>query len=409
MPANLLNDLTIKAAKASDKQFTLRDGNGLFVLVHPNGSKYFQLRTTLNGKSKIIRLGVYPNVSLAEARAKSIENIKLIENNKDPIIERKLLKAKAKENAESTFKEVAAIFLEIKEKTLAPNTFKKINQSFTGNVYAKIGNIPIGQIDNIMVRSVITPIQKRGATEMAEKTRGWIKQVFDFAIADRIISENPIPQKDVRLKKHVSERFPHFKSTIDAGKFLRNLGDFNGTFEAETCARLNLHLGCRPSEIRLAEWTEFDLVGSIWTVPIERMKGRRLMTKPHRVFLSTQVLKILNELRQYSGSSVYLFPTRITGQPLSEATIRKIFRTCFADYHVVPHGCRHFFSTHTNESKKFDKDIIEAALSHKDSTTRGIYNNAEYEEWRPKLMQWWSDELDNMQTGAKILPLKNLA
>lgn len=408
MASNLLDDLTIRAQKPKSQGYTLRDGNGLFLLVHPNGSKYFQLRTTLHGKSKLVRLGVYPNLSLSAARIKSLEAIKIIEADLDPTIEKKIAKAKAKESADATFKSVALSWLEIKQKTLAKSTHLKIQQTFNANVYSKLGNYPLGKIDNLMVRDVLLLMQKRGALEYMEKTRGWIKQVFDFALADRLIHENPIPLTDLRLSKHVGEKYPSLKSTTDAGKLLRNLVEYQGTFEVQTCVSLMLHVAQRPSELRESEWEEFDLKKGVWTIPIEKSKSRKHMTKPHSVMLSRQVLALLNELHKYTGTGQYLFAARITGKPVSEATIRKAFRLNFSDYHIVPHGCRHFFSTQANESGLFRSDVIEAALSHGDKDKiRAVYNEATYDSERKKLAQWWSDQLDIMRDGAKVLPFKS--
>ena len=161
MVSNLLDDLTIRAAKPKSKVYTLRDGNGLFLLIHPNGSKYFQLRTTLHGKSKLVRLGVYPNLSLSDARIKSIQAIKIIEDDLDPTVEKKIARAKAKESAEATFKSIAITGLEIKQNTLAKSTHLKIQQTFNANVYSRIGHFPIGKIDNLMVRDLLMVSKKR--------------------------------------------------------------------------------------------------------------------------------------------------------------------------------------------------------------------------------------------------------
>ena len=407
MASNLLDDLTIRAQKPKSQVYTLRDGNGLFLLVHPNGSKYFQLRTTLHGKSKLVRLGVYPNLSLSEARIKSLEAIKLIEADIDPTIEKKMARAKAKEIAEATFKSVATTWLEMKQDNLAKSTHLKIQQTFNTNVYSKLGVYPIGKIDNNMVRDVLLVMQKRGALEYMEKTRGWIKQVFDFALSDKLISENPIPVTDIRLKKHIGEKFPRLKSASDAGKLLRNLTDYAGSFEVSTCVYLMLNFAQRPSELRCAKWIDFDFEKAIWTIPLEQSKTRMHMTTPHTVMLSRQAIGALKELKQYTGHSEYVFASRLHTKPLSEATIRKAFRLTFTDYHIVPHGCRHFFSTRAKESGLFRHDVIEAALSHGDKNKiRAVYNEATYDTERKKLAQWWSDELDLMRDGAKVLPFK---
>ena len=406
--ADLLDDLTIKAAKPRAKQYTLRDGNGLFLLIHPNGSKYFQLRTTLHSKRKLIQLGVYPELPLSEARNQSRDKRKQVKvEHLDPIFEAKLVKQQKAKDADNTFQKVANDWLLIKQRTLAPSTHLKIKQTFNANVYGVIGKYPIGEIDNIQVRKCLLIMQKRGALELMDKLRGWIRNVFDFALSDKLISENPIPLKDERLIKHVSEKYPRLKNTADAGKLLRNLVDYAGSFEVATCVYLQLHFSQRPSELRCAKWVDFDLDKAIWTLPLAQSKTRKHMTKPHTIMLSKQAIEALLALKAYAGTSEYLFASRLASKPVSEATIRKAFRTVFSDYHIVPHGCRHFFSTQANESGLFRGDAIEAFISHKDKDKiRATYNEATYDKERMELAQWWSEQLDVARDGAKVIPFK---
>ncbi len=396
LKADLLNDLTIKSAKPRDKEYTLRDGNGLFLLVHPNGAKYFHLRTTLNGKAKKIQLGAYPTLSLAEARELARQKLKLVKVDQiDPVLQRKKSKSQKSTDAENTFQKIAEEWLEIKARTLAPSTLLKIKQTFNANVYGVIGQYPIKEIDNLMVRDCLLIMQKRGALEIMEKTRGWIKAVFDFALSDNIIAENPIPLKDERLLKHVGEKHPRLKTMADAGKLLRNLVDYGGTVEVATCVYLQLHFAQRPSELREAKWDEFDFDKAIWTLPMSRSKTKKYMTKPHTIMLSKQAISALEKLKQYTGHGEYLFASPTKRKPVSEATIRKAFRLVFTDYHVVPHGCRHFFSTQANDSGLFRPDVIEAFLSHGDKDKiRATYNEASYDEERRRLAEWWSNQLD---------------
>ena len=406
--ADLLDDLTIRAAKPNLKQYTIRDGNGLFLLVHPNGSKYFQLRTTLHGKPKLIQIGSYPQVTLSEARNISREKRKLVKIEQiDPVLERKLSKQQKAKDADNTFQKIAEEWLLIKQRTLAPSTLLKIKQTFNANVYGEIGSYPISEIDNQHVRKCLLIMQKRGALEFMEKTRGWIKGVFDFALSDRLISENPIPIKDERLIKHVSEKYPRLQSKDDAGKLLRNLAEYAGSHEVATCVYLQLHFAQRPSELRLSRWIDFDLDKAVWTLPLEQSKSRKYMTKPHTIMLSKQAMAALLELKIHTGNSEYLFALRTPRKPVSEATIRKAFRALFTDYHVVPHGCRHLFSTQANESGLFRADVIESFLAHsgKDKI-RETYNEATYDKERRELAQWWSDELDAARDGATLLPFR---
>lgn len=395
----LLSDLAIKSAKKKDKGYTLRDGGGLIVLIHPNGSKYFQLRTTLHGKPKLIQIGNYSYMSLVEARKIASEKKRLIKVEKiDPVLSEKLNKQKKAKEANTTFKKVAEDWIELKTDDMAPSTVLKIKQTFNANVYKVLGAYPIKTISNDQVRHCLLLIQKRGALELMDKTRGWVKRVFEFAKSDGLIDENPMPIKDERLKKHKGKKFPRFENAKDAGIFLRKLEDYSGSFEVYACAYLQMHFAQRPSELRLAKWEEFDLKEAIWTLPIERSKTRKLMEVPHKIMLSKQALKILDELKSYSSGGDYLFSTRYDNKPISEATIRKIYRTLFTKYRVVPHGCRHFFSTLANDSGKFRKDVIDSFLSHMDKNQISrIYNEAEYIKEKRKLAQWWSDQLDAMK------------
>lgn len=406
--ADLLTDKFIKSARPEIKQQSFRDGNGLFLIVHPNGSKYFQLRTTLHGKAKLIQLGAYPKLSLSEARKQSREKLKLI---KDDLIDPVLLKKKEKHNkagdAENTFLKVASDWLAIKGRTLTKSSHKKIEQTFKANVYNVLGRYPIKDIDNLMVRNCLLIMQKRGALELMRQTREWLKAVFDFALSDKLIKENPIPATDLRLETAKIKGYPHLKNMQDAGVLLRNLAQYRGSFEVATCVYLQLHFAQRPTELRAAKWSEFDLDAAVWTLPLERSKTKDHMSEAHTIMLSTQAVAALKELKAYTGLSEYLFASRINDKELSEATIRKCFRNVFTDYHIVPHGCRHFFSTQANESGIFRGDVIEAFLSHKDKNSiRATYNKATYDTERRTLAQWWSDQLDIARDGAKVLPFK---
>ncbi len=410
--ADLLDDLTIKAAKYGEvAKNPMRDGNGLFLLLHENGSKYFQLRTTLHGKRKLMQLGAYPQFTLSEARELARQKLKQVKvEHKDPVLEAKLVKHQKANDADNTFQKVAEDWLAIKERTLAPTTHLKIKQTFNANAYGVIGKHPISEIDNQLVRKCLLIMQKRGALEFMEKTRGWIKNVFDFALSDKLISENPIPLKDERLIKHVGGNFPHLKSMADAGKLLRNLVEYAGSFEVASCVYLQLSFAQRPSELRCAKWVEFDLENAIWTLPLARSKTRKHTTKPHTIMLSKQALVALKQLKAYTGHSEFLFTGRLTSKPVSDKAISNAYDALFTDYHIVPHGCRHFFSTQANESGLFRKEAIDSFLQHKDKNAiSAIYNQATYDKERMAIEQWWSDQLDTARDGAKVLPFNKLA
>ncbi|MFM9914145.1 MAG: tyrosine-type recombinase/integrase [Methylophilaceae bacterium] len=408
MALELLSVKEIENAKSSGKPWTLKDGGGLFVLIHPNGSKYFQLRTTLHGKDKLVRLGTFPDMGLADARKAAQASRKLVADGIDPVQNKRVQATKKAANAAATFKAVSEQWLAIKQRTLAPSSYRKIEQTFNANVYPRFGIYPIQDIDALTVRNAMQAMESRGALELMEKCRAWIREVFDFALGEGMIEHNPIPQKDLVLKKHRGESHPRLKSREDAGKFLRNLVEYPGRAETRLAIWLQMLVATRPSELRLAEWSEFDLDKALWTIPLERMKTRQHMTEPHVVTLSRQAVAALQELHALTNYSALLFPSLTdASKPMSDMTLSKALRTIWPSYRIVPHGFRHLFSTIANEHGQFRNDVIEAALAHKDSNAiRGTYNQATYIKERQELAQWWANELETMRDGGKVIPFK---
>lgn len=396
----MLSDTAIRNAKPDVKPYKMADEKGLYLLIQPIGSKLWRFDYRFDGKRKTLSIGKYPNVSLAEARGKLEQAKKLMALGTDPSLDKKRAKTQKTIDAELTFEKVAKDWLSIKSKKLAPTTLEKIAKSFEANVCGRMGKLPIKDIIYKDVRDCLLVMQKRGSLEYMHKTRGWIKNVFDFAVNDGLIDRSPITANDDRLQKHEGGNFPHFQNIKDAGKFLRNLTDYPGSIEVQLCAYLMLHVAQRPSELRKAKWGEFDFDKAVWTLPLDRSKTRKHMNKPHTVMLSDQVLSALEKLKQFTGHQEYLFKSRRDDLPVSEATIRKAFRMSFPDYHTVPHGCRHFFSTTANESGLFRKEAIDALLQHKDkdaTEASNVYNKATYDAERKRIAQWWSDQLDEAQ------------
>jgi integrase len=402
MAAELLDDKTISGKKPTDKQYTLRDGNGLFVLVHPNGSKYFQLRATVNGKPKLIQLGIYGAMSLSEARENARAIKKDIAKGKDPVIQKKIDKATSKMAANATLEVVADDWLSEK-KHISLSYHKKISSTLKANVMPRLGDIPISKITPPLIKSALKVMEDRGSITLAKKTKAWLKEIFDHATeAGLRIGDNPANVVKVKTP-HEKESYPSLKSRSDAGEFMRRLVEYGGRPETIIALQLLMLTGVRPGELRLAQWDEFNLDAGTWEIPKERMKMRKL----HTVMLSKQAVELLKQLKTYTAYQSYVLPDLIGSRPVSNATFNMALRRIWTKYRVVAHGFRHFFSTQVNESRLFHKDIIESALAHGDENKiRGTYNLAEYRTERAKLAQWWADELDQMRDGAKVLPIK---
>lgn len=403
MAAELITDVTIRNAKATGNPRKLNDGNGLNLLIHPNGSKYFQLRYTLHGKERTLQLGTYPDMSLSNARqaAKTARN--LVANGIDPVQEKRRKSESQAIEAETIFRSVAIEWLEMKDK-ISDSYREKIVATFEANVYPRIGRLPIQEITSPLLLSTLRKMEARGALELMGKCRAWLRQVFDYAKATgKLKGDNPASCLVDVLKKPEGKGYPTFKNRNDAGEFIRRLTDYHGRPETRLAIWLLLLTSKRPKELRAAQWSEFELDKAEWTIPKERMKTR----EPHTVTLSKQALGALRELHQLTGYQVFLFPGNDPTKPISEMTLTKAFKLLWPEYRIVPHGCRHFFSTEANEYGQFRHDVIEAALAHKDKDAiRATYNRATYIEERRKLSQWWADEIESMRDGGKVLPFK---
>lgn len=400
MASHLLSDVEIRTAKHGDKPRKLRDGNGLNVLVHPNGSKYFQLRFTLHGKEKLLQLGTYGDMSLTEAREKARDKRKVVAGGKDPVQQQRSHYDQQAADAASTFRAVAEEWLAVKH-DISPSYRDKIVATFAGNVYPKIGNLPINDISSSLLLSVLKAMEARGALELMNKCRYWLQKTFDYAkAAGKLKSDNPVMCLAGLLKSAQLQGYPTFNNRNDAGEFMRRLTEYHGRPQTRLAIWLLMLTAKRPSELRAASWREFDLDKAEWCIPAERMKTRQ----PHTVTLSLQAVAALNELQSLTGHSALLFPGNDPRKPLSEMTLTKAFRMLWPEYRIVPHGCRHFFSTMANEYGQFRHDVIEAALAHKDrDAIRATYNRAIYMDERRLLAQWWADELESMRNGAKVV------
>lgn len=401
MAAELLDDKKISYAKPLEKQYTLRDGKGLFVLVHPNGSKYFQLRATIDGKPKLIQLGVYGAITLSQARERAREKKSQIAAGLDPVVQKKIAKANSLLAANSTFEVVYKAWLA--EKHISTSYRAKISSTIKANVLQRLGSIPINQVTPPLIKSTLKVMETRGSITLAKKTKAWLKEIFDYATEDGLrVGDNPANVVKIKTP-HEKENYPSLKSRSDAGEFMRRLVEYGGRLETILAIQVLMLTAVRPGELRLAEWDEFDLIAGEWKIPASRMK----MRKSHTVMLSKQAVSLLQQLKTISGYQKYVLPDLIGSKPISNATLIMALRRVWVNYRIVPHGFRHLFSTQANESRLFHKDVIESALAHGDENKiRGTYNLAEYRSERTKLAQWWADELDLMRNGAAVVKIK---
>jgi integrase len=399
-----LTDTTIRNAKPAAKPYKLYDRDRLFLLVHPNGSKYWRLRYKRNGKEKVISLGAYPSVTLAKARGHAQEVHDLLVNGLDPAEQ---WAAQQTQTNVPTFESVARDWLARKKGKLSPSYFVKIEQTLHANLFPRLGEKPIREVTAGMVLDCLRAMEARGAVELARRCKAHAAAIFNYAAALELVPVGYNPARGLTrdvLEHHAVKHFPHL-AEAELGEFLRALAEYPGRPETRLAVKLLLLTFVRPGELRAAKWEEFDLGGDapVWRIPAERMK----MRFPHVVPLSRQAIEALKELQLFTGHSPYLFPGGRGRLPyMSENTINKAIALIGYKGRVVGHGFRATASTILNESREFHPDAIERQLAHKDrNEIRAIYDRAEHLDERRRLMQWWADKLDALAT-ANVIPLR---
>ncbi|MCS6715724.1 tyrosine-type recombinase/integrase [Proteus terrae] len=381
-----LTDIQIRKANPKEKPYTLNDGNGLSLLVEPNGSKGWRFRYRFAGKPKMISLGVYGQVTLAEARKKRDEAKKQLAENINPSDARKSEKIALRYATENTFYAVAMEWHSSKCSTWSDGYASEILRCFENDIFPYIGKRPIDQIAPLELLAVLQKIEKRGALEQANKIRRRCGEVFRYAVITGRVKYNPAPDLAGAMNKPETKHFPFLRED-EIPDFVKALNNYQGSKITKYATQLLMLTGVRTVELRLAEWSEFDFDNAIWEIPKERMKKRR----PHLVPLSPQVIAILNELKVITGYYPLLFPGRNdVRKPISEASINKVIEKIGYKGRLTGHGFRHMMSTILHE-KGFDSAWIELQLAHVDKNSiRGIYNHALYLENRMKMMLWYS-------------------
>ena len=379
----MLNEGQVKNSKPKDKKYLLNDSKGLYLRVDPSGRKYWIFRFFEQGKNHEFSLGVYPEISLKEARDKR-DKLQQARANGELLSTRP-------DKTPVTFSEASAQWLKIRMKDKAENYLKSINLRLKKYILPAIGHLDLDSIKSPVVLNLCRKIEDKEFIETAHRVRAVIGQVFRFAIASGWCENDPTVAlrgaPTARSKKHFSTML----DTKDIKILVSSIKSY--PFDILRCAMLfSLYTVARPGEIRQAEWKEID--GAFWYIPAEKMK----MKRPHIVPLSKQALEVLEELKLVSGNGRYLFPTpRNTNKCISENAVRIALRSMgFTKEQIVPHGFRAMFSTVANENN-FNRDVIERQLAHVEANAvRGAYNRAEYMPARIELMQWWADWLDNL-------------
>lgn len=403
----MLTDTAIRKTKAAGKPLKLTDGAGLYLLVQPNGSRWWRFDYRSAGKRKTLSMGTYPDTGLAEARDRRDAARKLLAAGIDPGEQRKAEKAAGAEHAANSFAVIAEEWLAKQAQSMAPATFDKARAMFDGLVFPWIGSRPIAEIDAPEMLKLLRRIEERGAHETAHRTKQRCGQVFRYAIATSRARHDPTADLRGALTPAKLEHRPAITDPARIGELLRAIESYTGGFVVRCALKLAPLVFTRPGELRKAEWSEIDMDGAVWRIPGERMK----MREPHTVPLAPQAVAILRDLHPLTGTRRYVFPgARSATRPMSDAAINAALRRMGFDKDTMTgHGFRALASSRLNELG-WPPDVIERQLAHAErNKVRAAYNRAQYLEERTRMMQAWADYLDGLSAGADVVPFKRKA
>jgi integrase len=397
-----LKDITVRNVRPVSKPQKLSDGGGLHLLVQPTGGKLWRLAYRFGGKQKTLALGIYPAVSLAEARIRRDEAKRLLARSIDPSVQRK---SDRHVGIDSSFRKVAEeLMAKVEREGRAHVTLMK-KRWLLDFAFPAIGDRPVAEITALELLALLREIEGRGLFETAKRLRSTCGMVFRYAIATGRGERDPSGD----LRGALTSRQVVHRATIvepsKIGALLRAIEGFDGQPMTWAALRLAPHVFVRPGELRHAEWTEFDLEAAVWSIPAGKMKMRR----PHRVPLSHQSLAIIRDLKAITGNGRWLFPSvRTVLRPISENTLNAALRRLgYASAEMSTHGFRAMAATRLNETGRWNSDAIERQLAHQEANAvrRAYTHGAEFWSERVQMMQAWSDYLDEIREAQNVKPL----
>lgn len=397
-----LTDTTIRNAKPGKKAIRLYDERGLYLEISPAGGKWWRLKYRFDGKEKRISLGVYPDVSLKDARDRRDEARKLLANGIDPSENRKAAKSSRMERTANSFEVVAREWFAKYSQTWAKNHSYRIIRRFERDIFPWIGGRPIAEINAPELLAVVRRIENRGALETAHRSLASCGQVFRYAIATGRAERDPSGDLRGALPP---VKGAHFAATTEpkrVGEILRALDGYEGTLTVRYALRLAPLVFVRPGELRNAQWADINFETAEWRYLVSKTNTQ------HIVPLARQAIEILSELQPLTGSSRYVFPSaRSFTRPMSDNAILAAMRRLGIEKDEMSgHGFRAVARTILDEVLGIRPDFIEHQLAHAVRDPNGrAYNRTAHLPERRKMMQQWADYLDKLKAGAGIIPI----
>jgi integrase len=394
-----LTDTAIRNAKGQEKSIKLTDGAGLYLLVNPNDSKWWRFDYRYQNKRKTISFGTYPETGLKEARDKRGEARKLVASGIDPGEQRKAAKSAQYSSASNSFEHVAREWFGKQSKVWAPSHSDKIMLRMEKDLFPWLGNRPVSEITAAEFLSCLRRVESRGAVESSHRILQNCGQIMRYAIATGRAARNPAADLRGALEPVQAKPRAAIIEPSAIGQLLRAIDSYQGSFVTKCALKFAPLTFVRPGELRQAEWREFDLANALWTIPASRMK----MKEPHSVPLSTQALSVLSDLEPLTGRGQYVFPgARSPKRPMSNnAILAALRRMGFGKDEMSGHGFRAMARTILDEVLNIRPDFIEHQLAHAVRDPNGrAYNRTTHFDERRKMMQIWSDYLENLKLST---------
>lgn len=387
-----LTEITIRKAKATDKPLKLTDAKGLYLLVNPTGSKLWRWKYRVDGREKLMPLGAYPDISLAQARQRHDDERRKLLSGIDPMAQRKADKIARQLAAENSFASVAESWWNNWKAARSSNHVESTWRRLKADVFPAIGKRPVAEIEAPELVRMAKAIEARGAQDLAKRALQTCGQVFRYAIAHGLATRNPAT--DIKPSDILATRKKENYARLDAKELpelMRRIDAYQGAPTTRLAIKLMALTFVRTSELIGARWAEFDLEAARWDIPAERMK----MKTPHTVPLSSQAVEVLRTLHLLTGTREILFPgERDHAKPMSNNTILMALARMGYKHRMTGHGFRGIASTILHEMG-FEHAHIETQLAHQErNAVSASYNHAKYLQQRGIMMQSWGDYLE---------------
>ncbi|TNF67271.1 MAG: DUF4102 domain-containing protein [Gammaproteobacteria bacterium] len=402
-----LNTAKILALKPKEKDYKAFDANGLFMIVKKNGARWWRFKYRYCGKEQTLSLGIYPDVSLKDARIKRDEYRKMLIDGVNPAETRKKMKEDIQ--GENLFETIALEWHQMKKDQWSLKYAEIVLSSLKRNIFPYVTNKHINSITPTQMLAILKKLESKGKVETTRKIKQTCGQIFRYAVALGKCDRDPTRDIGDALKTARATPYAFLSHPDDIAKLLRDIDQYHGHFIVKCALMLAPLVFVRPTELAQAQWQEINLDACEWHIAEQRMK----MGQKHIVPLSRQAMEIINAVRLYTNTSRYVFPSpKDFDKPMNSESLRRALRLLgYSAEEVTTHGFRHMASTRLHEMASdfgWHSDAIERQLAHAErNKIKAAYNHAEYLSERRRMMQIWSDYLDELKFGTNVVALSS--